>query len=204
MPIEPIQAKLLEAYRFAKKAHEGMVRKDGTPFMEHPIRVAFRVVATEANTFHSLPMLDCMIVALLHDVIEDTDHTKETLIGAGFGKWANDVYVLSRRAPQECEFCAPQWDTTHMVSDRCRLEKGEAACQSHWEYIVAVRDYAILNSYDHERKKNDDWRFDTVIRVKRADIEDNMVTSDRFGPGMLPRYEESLRILLTEGAERER
>ena len=218
---DPIQSKLKDALDFATDAHKGQKRKTSPnpsepppDFITHPIAVMTMVVATESDSFHSLPLLDCMIIALLHDVIEDTKHTRETLTDAGFGQWVDDIYVLSRRKPQECEFCAEQWDETHKVSDRCREEKGDECCQTNWDYIRAIREYAIKKvsqrnavldvAYGNRKipataSHAKDWRYEPVIRVKKADIAHNMETSDMLGPKMGERYEKGLHMLLTEG-----
>ena len=197
---DPIQTKLRDALDFATDAHKGQKRKTSPnpsepppDFITHPIAVMCGVVATESESFHSLPLLDCMIIALLHDVIEDTEHTKDTLIDAGFGQWVDDIYVLSRRKPQECDICGPQWDTTHRVHADCQSD-----CQTNWDYIRAIREYAIDKA--DKRGRRIGWRYEPVIRVKRADIAHNMETSDMLSPTMGERYEKGLHMLLTEGA----
>jgi hypothetical protein len=202
---DPIQTKLRDALDFATDAHKGQKRKTSPDpsepppdFITHPIAVMTMVMATESESFHSLPLLDCMIIALLHDVIEDTKHTRETLTDAGFGQWVDDIYVLSRRKPQECERCAPQWDITHKVTDECRVLKGNVGCcQTNWDYIRAIREYAIDKA--DKRGRRIGWRYEPVIRVKKADVAHNMETSDMLSPTMGERYEKGLHMLLTEG-----
>ena len=61
------------AYRLAEEAHRGQVRKyTGQPYIAHPIAVAVLV-------HHVYPALTPVLIALLHDVIEDTHYTRETL-----------------------------------------------------------------------------------------------------------------------------
>lgn len=58
--------KLIEqAYLFANEAHAGQVRKSGQPYIIHPISVAYILVELGMDT-------ECIVAALLHDVIEDT------------------------------------------------------------------------------------------------------------------------------------
>lgn len=64
-----------KALDIATKAHKGQVDKAGAPYILHPLRVAWR-----CNTE------DEMIVALLHDTIEDTEVTAQTLYNCGFPK----------------------------------------------------------------------------------------------------------------------
>lgn len=56
------------ASKIAYKAHEGQVDKAGVPYMFHPIHIA-----EQMNTEESC------IVALLHDVVEDSDITIDYL-----------------------------------------------------------------------------------------------------------------------------
>lgn len=68
-------ATLERAIVIAAKAHEGQVDKAGVPYILHPLRVMFRVTTTEER-----------IAAVLHDVVEDTDITIDTLRSEGFAE----------------------------------------------------------------------------------------------------------------------
>ena len=57
------------AFEFAAKAHGAQMRKDGSPFITHPLAVA-QIVAEELHLDS-----ESIEAALLHDVIEDTDAT---------------------------------------------------------------------------------------------------------------------------------
>lgn len=59
--------KLAEAIHFAKIAHDGQLRKGGTPYIEHPMRVMFRVATYTMDE-------DLLCAAVLHDVVEDTKY----------------------------------------------------------------------------------------------------------------------------------
>jgi GTP pyrophosphokinase len=66
------------AYQYAAEAHEGQFRKDGKPYITHPLAVS-RILAEwqlDAQT---------LISALLHDVVEDTGITSAE-IAEEFGK----------------------------------------------------------------------------------------------------------------------
>lgn len=60
------RAGLLRAYDFAAAAHAGQLRDEGTPFIEHPVRVAV-ILATELDC----PDAEALAAALNHDVLED-------------------------------------------------------------------------------------------------------------------------------------
>lgn len=64
--------RFLAAYEFAKKAHEGQKRRDGSDYITHPI-----AVATNLLNFHVDE--DTLVAALLHDVPEDTAYTTKDL-----------------------------------------------------------------------------------------------------------------------------
>lgn len=67
------------AFRFAKKAHGGIRRRSGEPYILHPIAVA-KIVSQEIGLGST-----SICSALLHDVVEDTDYTVED-IERMFGK----------------------------------------------------------------------------------------------------------------------
>ncbi|MCM1369537.1 MAG: RelA/SpoT family protein [Candidatus Amulumruptor caecigallinarius] len=61
------------AYRFAKEAHKGVRRNSGEPYILHPIAVA-KIVISELGLGST-----SICAALLHDVVEDTEYTKEDI-----------------------------------------------------------------------------------------------------------------------------
>ena len=65
---------LLErAIQIAVTAHAGQIGKDGSPYILHPLRLMLKMDSEEAK-----------IVAVLHDVVEDTDVSFEDLSREGF------------------------------------------------------------------------------------------------------------------------
>ena len=78
------------AFRFAKEAHKGVRRRSGEPYILHPIAVA-KIVISELGLGST-----SICAAFLHDVVEDTDYTKED-IEANFGpKIASIVEGLTK------------------------------------------------------------------------------------------------------------
>ena len=67
------------AFKFAKEAHKGILRRSGEPYILHPIAVA-RIVSQEIGLGST-----SICSALLHDVVEDTEYTVED-IENHFGK----------------------------------------------------------------------------------------------------------------------
>jgi (p)ppGpp synthase/HD superfamily hydrolase len=68
-------ATIEQALQIAAKAHEGQKDKDGKPYILHPLRVMAAVEGEEAK-----------VVAVLHDVVEDTAVTLDDLRAAGFSE----------------------------------------------------------------------------------------------------------------------
>ena len=64
--------RLFSAFTYADNAHAGQLRKDGSPYITHPLAVAEIVADLELDT-------DSIIAALLHDVIEDTASTHDEI-----------------------------------------------------------------------------------------------------------------------------
>ncbi|MDE7410558.1 MAG: RelA/SpoT family protein [Paramuribaculum sp.] len=61
------------AFRFAKKAHGGIRRRSGEPYILHPIAVA-KIASQEIGLGST-----SICAALLHDVVEDTEYTVEDI-----------------------------------------------------------------------------------------------------------------------------
>jgi (p)ppGpp synthase/HD superfamily hydrolase len=78
------------AIQIAAKAHEGQTDKDGAPYILHPLAVMSRVEGLAAK-----------IVAVLHDVVEDTSVTMNDLRAAGFGSDVLDPLALVTHAKSE-------------------------------------------------------------------------------------------------------
>lgn len=64
-----MQELLEKSIIFATEKHMGQVDKSGQPYILHPLRV-----------MGNCPNIETKIVAVLHDVLEDTEATKENLL----------------------------------------------------------------------------------------------------------------------------
>lgn len=71
------EAILLETIQFAAKAHKDQRRKgiNGEPYINHPIEVASLL-----SNVASVSDIELLQAAILHDTIEDTDVTEETIL----------------------------------------------------------------------------------------------------------------------------
>ena len=71
------------ALKLCFEAHKEQVDKSGLPYVFHPFHLAEQMETEEAT-----------IVALLHDLIEDTDYTIEDLTTMGFGNNVTDAIAI--------------------------------------------------------------------------------------------------------------
>lgn len=78
------------AFRFALKAHKGVRRRSGEPYILHPIAVA-KIVSREIGLGST-----SICAALLHDVVEDTEYTVEDIEGQFGSKIARIVDGLTK------------------------------------------------------------------------------------------------------------
>jgi GTP pyrophosphokinase len=80
------------AFQYADQHHSKQVRKDGTPYITHPLAVADILADYQLDT-------ETLMAALLHDCIEDTDSTHEeiaTLFGDTVANIVEGVTKLTR------------------------------------------------------------------------------------------------------------
>jgi GTP diphosphokinase / guanosine-3',5'-bis(diphosphate) 3'-diphosphatase len=64
------EARLRHAFEYAREAHSTQLRKDGSPYITHPVAAAEILTTLKVDE-------DTLIACLLHDVPEDTDRTIE-------------------------------------------------------------------------------------------------------------------------------
>lgn len=72
-----------KALRLSFNAHKEQVDKSGIPYVYHPFHLAEQMDSEVTAT-----------VALLHDVVEDTDYTIDDIIAMGFPKSVTDALTL--------------------------------------------------------------------------------------------------------------
>src|SRR5205823_7130080 len=88
------QELLERAYIFSAREHRGQVRSSGEPYLVHPLQVAYILAEMRLDE-------TSIAVGLLHDVLEDTLTTKETLqqmFGDDIAELVDGVTKISRYA----------------------------------------------------------------------------------------------------------
>src|SRR5437588_1694216 len=64
--------RIQRAYDLANRAHMGVSRRSGEPYIQHPLAVAMLLADMRIDA-------DGIVAALLHDVVEDTSYTLDDL-----------------------------------------------------------------------------------------------------------------------------
>lgn len=146
-----------KAFEFALVKHQGQVRFDGSPYIEHPKRVAENVSKFKASKNKSI----LVAAAFLHDTLEDTDTTFEELVSV-FG--ANVAYLvkevttdeemkkrLGKAAYLKLKMCSmSSYGLVIKLSDRfdnvCDLENASPSFRIKYvSETLEILDYVLLN-----------------------------------------------------------
>lgn len=72
-----------KAMKLSFEAHKDQLDKSGIPYVYHPFHLAEQMNTEET-----------VVVALLHDVVEDTDYTIQDMIEMGFPQSVTDALTL--------------------------------------------------------------------------------------------------------------
>ncbi len=101
---------LERAIEIAARAHLGQADKGGEPYIMHPIRVMLRMATLEER-----------IVAVLHDVVEDSDWTLETLEAEGFSHSVIQALEALTKRPGETRISAAHRAAANTVARAVKL-----------------------------------------------------------------------------------
>ncbi len=86
-PPEP-HRRYAEAVIYATRKHAAQTRRDGSPYIAHPLRVA-----ESLRSIGGIDDMDVILAGLMHDLIEDTDCEWAT-IAKRFGERVADLVAL--------------------------------------------------------------------------------------------------------------
>jgi len=123
---------LEKAISIALAAHKGQVDKGGNPYILHPIRVMGSVKTMEEK-----------IIALLHDVVEDSDITIEQLKKEGFSESTLEAINLLTKTSD----CSYEDYLLRIKSNKLALEIKKADLMDNLDNSRL----AELNSSDYKR-----------------------------------------------------
>ena len=161
------------AYELANRAHMGVKRKSGEPYILHPIEVALLLADMRIDA-------DGIVAALLHDVVEDTTYSLDELrdqFGTTVANIVDGVTKFDTLIP----------NTSHDASHR--LNEADIAGQGN-EIAIEQRQSAALDKEAKRRQGSETVRKmflamaedPRVVVLKLADRLHNMRTLDAMNP----------------------
>ncbi|MCB0077398.1 MAG: HD domain-containing protein [Anaerolineales bacterium] len=131
---------LERAIEIAVDAHRGQRDKAGEPYILHPLRVMLRVASDEAR-----------IVALLHDVVEDSGWTLAALAAEGFAPPILDAVEALTKRPGETRRAAAERAARLPLARRVKLADNADNMELSRLPSPTEADYARLKEYAQVR-----------------------------------------------------
>jgi len=149
--------RVAKAVALTSKVHSGSTRDEGTPYLRHPLRVALIL-----HEEFGVQDLDLICAAVLHDVLEDSDHVDKDALHRAFGdRVATLVFCLTdefqhvglpraerksrylQRMAKEDDLClfiklCDRLDNVRSLSLSPHLEKRRAMIQETEQYLMPV------------------------------------------------------------------
>ena len=145
-----------EAVAFAKKAHEGMVRKGtAVPYIVHPLETAIIVSLITDDE-------EMIAAALLHDVVEDTEVTGEEIRGH-FGDRVADLVLAESEDKSKTWKERKQEKVTH-IRTACHDIKILTLGDKLSNMRSTARDYLLMGEeiwerFNEKRKSRHAWYY---------------------------------------------
>ena len=133
-------ATLEQATSLAAKQHEGQVDKANAPYILHPLRVML-------NT----PTIEHKIVAVLHDILEDTETTIEDLYQFGFQEHIIDAIVALTKKQGETRLEAAQRARQNPIARVVKLADINDNMDLSRIQSPTVKDFERLKEYQQVR-----------------------------------------------------
>ena len=139
------EAGLERAIAIAAEAHAGQVDKGGAPYILHPLRVMLAMSEPDER-----------IVAMLHDVVEDSDWTFEALREAGFSATVVKALRALTKVEGETYEASIQRAKANAIARRVKLADiadnsdlsriAQPSTEDHWRIEKYRRAAAALNA----------------------------------------------------------
>ena len=133
-------ATLEQAIALAAKQHEGEVDKANSPYILHPLRVMLNV-----------PTIEHKIVAVLHDILEDTETTIEDLYQFGFQEHLIDAIVALTKKQGETRLEAAQRARQNPIARVVKLADINDNMDLSRIQSPTVKDFERLKEYQQVR-----------------------------------------------------
>jgi hypothetical protein len=145
----------IKAMKIAYDSHKNQIDKGGLPYIYHPIHLAEQLTS-EAE----------IVVALLHDVVEDTDWTLEMLTEEGFS--INVIEALKLLTHDEC---VEYLNYIHLLKD----SKNEIAIAVKLADLKHNSDLSRVGTAD-EKAKNRVVKYQQAINILEPELQYDVYT----------------------------
>jgi (p)ppGpp synthase/HD superfamily hydrolase len=129
-------ATLEKAISIAALAHAGQVDKAGQPYIFHPIKVMLRLKGQSEQ-----------IVAVLHDVVEDTEISIERLAMEGFTNEIIEAINCLTKLPNETRLQAARRAKTNQIAKLVKLADNAENMDLSRISNPSPKDYERLEEY---------------------------------------------------------
>ena len=159
---------LERAIRFAVDAHAGQTRKDGSPFILHPLEDA-SIVGTMTDD------LEILAAAVLHDTVEDTDTTEEDIL-LTFGPRVHALVMHETENKRPALLPKDTWRVRKEESLELLKDSNDPATLMLWlgdklaNIRALKRDHDVLGVKVFDRFNNKDprdqkWYYGTILKL---------------------------------------
>ena len=182
------EEKLAKAIAFAAEKHANQKRKDGTPYIFHPLTVAELLKRYGYD-------IDYQVAGILHDVLEDTDATDEEVRAFGDDVYEAVKLVTRPKGADEAEY-VKNILTNHMAAAVKNADKVHNMCdiittnnrnailnyaKKVEKYYKGKFSYALDNTIDNALYMSDFCNIDKEVRCCIPDytMEEMKLYSDR-------------------------
>ena len=136
-----------KAYAFAYDKHDGVFRKDGTPYITHCLEVAYILADMDRSN-------EEIAAGILHDTVEDTDVTTGDISRHFSPQVARIVEAVTNIEPYLPEDCELQKEDIDELSDNKLLDEILMGCPEALYVKVADRlhNLSTMSAVDNKRR----------------------------------------------------
>ncbi len=136
--------KVRRAFAIAERAHHAQQRDEGSPYIEHPLRVAL-IIADELER----PEPDLLCAAMLHDVVEDSAVTLAEIQETCGDTVAHFVELLTKEKSMASE---DKRLATRRYLQRIAADSPEVVLLKLADRLDNLRSVALIPDWDKRRK----------------------------------------------------
>ena len=147
------EEKLAKAIAFAAKKHANQKRKDGTPYIFHPLTVAELLKRYGYD-------IDYQVAGVLHDVLEDTDATDEEVKAFGEDVYKAVKLVTRPKGADEAEY------VKNILANRMAAAVKNADKIHNMCDIVTTNNKNAIVNYAEKAEKYYEGRFSYALDIE--------------------------------------